>query len=212
VSQKTSACRGQRCPLWVKLGHSVMSAQCPVCPKADTAKRFTSTRPNKRDGSFLAVGRRRSLDRSISTDLKKRGRGAGSFRGTSQRVACALHLKFSNLQRYARTEYNPRSDGVAGRTAGVGGSDDVDSGSFGGGVGGGRTSRIEGVFPPAGRAGNAFSTLGGLRPSSGRNPASRAARRRNLKQSKGAIRLAISSIFPVRTDGRIRGGFPYFLS
>jgi hypothetical protein len=26
----------------VKLGHSAMSAQCPVCPKADTAERFMS--------------------------------------------------------------------------------------------------------------------------------------------------------------------------
>ena len=25
------------CPLWVKLGHSAMSVQCPFCPKADTA-------------------------------------------------------------------------------------------------------------------------------------------------------------------------------
>jgi hypothetical protein len=29
----------------VRLGHSAMSAQCPVCPKADTAQRFESTRP-----------------------------------------------------------------------------------------------------------------------------------------------------------------------
>jgi transposase InsO family protein len=28
-----------------KLGHSAMSAQCPVCPKADIAGRFMSTRP-----------------------------------------------------------------------------------------------------------------------------------------------------------------------
>jgi hypothetical protein len=34
------------CPSWVKLGRSAMSAQCPVCPKADTAGRFMSTRPS----------------------------------------------------------------------------------------------------------------------------------------------------------------------
>jgi NikR C terminal nickel binding domain len=33
------------CPLRVKLGHSAMSAQCPVCPKADTARRLVRTRP-----------------------------------------------------------------------------------------------------------------------------------------------------------------------
>src|SRR5262249_51536984 len=32
------------CLLWVKLGHSAMSAQCPVCPKAYKAGRFISTR------------------------------------------------------------------------------------------------------------------------------------------------------------------------
>src|SRR5262245_50905186 len=30
----------------VKLGHSAMSARCPVCPKADTTGRFMSTRPS----------------------------------------------------------------------------------------------------------------------------------------------------------------------
>jgi hypothetical protein len=35
-----------QCLLGVKPGHSVMSAQCPVCPKADTAGRFMSTRPS----------------------------------------------------------------------------------------------------------------------------------------------------------------------
>jgi hypothetical protein len=35
-----------RCLLWVRLGHSAMSAQCPVCPKPDKAGRFMSTRPN----------------------------------------------------------------------------------------------------------------------------------------------------------------------
>src|SRR5215469_6215076 len=32
--------------LRVKLGHSAMSARCPVCPKADTTGRFMSTRPS----------------------------------------------------------------------------------------------------------------------------------------------------------------------
>ena len=35
----------RRCRSWVRLGHSAMSAQCPVCPQADTAGRFMSTRP-----------------------------------------------------------------------------------------------------------------------------------------------------------------------
>src|SRR5215510_11911630 len=30
-------------PVWVRPGHSAMSAQCPVCPKADKAGRFMST-------------------------------------------------------------------------------------------------------------------------------------------------------------------------
>src|SRR5262245_50235342 len=64
-------------PLRVRLGHSATSAQCPVCRKADTAKRFTSTRPNKRDRSSLKVGRRRALGRSISINLKKEGPGGG---------------------------------------------------------------------------------------------------------------------------------------
>src|SRR5262245_16673801 len=29
----------------VRLGHSMMSAQCPICPNADVAERFMSTRP-----------------------------------------------------------------------------------------------------------------------------------------------------------------------
>jgi len=29
----------------VRLGHSTMSAQCPICPNADVAERFMSTRP-----------------------------------------------------------------------------------------------------------------------------------------------------------------------
>src|SRR5215471_6800361 len=29
-----------------RLGHSAMSARCPVCPKADTTGRFMSTRPS----------------------------------------------------------------------------------------------------------------------------------------------------------------------
>src|SRR5262249_27828756 len=36
------------CLLWVTTGHSAMSAQCPVCAKADTAGRFMSTRPSTR--------------------------------------------------------------------------------------------------------------------------------------------------------------------
>src|SRR5262249_32779866 len=32
----------------VRIGHSTMSARCPVCPKADTAGRFMSTRPSGR--------------------------------------------------------------------------------------------------------------------------------------------------------------------
>src|SRR5215469_12211658 len=49
------AMRGsKRSPLWVlsfytarvKIGHSAMLAQCPVCPKADTVGRFMSTRPS----------------------------------------------------------------------------------------------------------------------------------------------------------------------
>src|SRR5262249_13568447 len=32
-------------PLWVTTGHSAISAQCPVCAKADTAGQFMSTRP-----------------------------------------------------------------------------------------------------------------------------------------------------------------------
>ena len=57
---RTAAPRGSgigRSRLRVRLGHSATSAQCPVCRKADTAKRSTSTRPNKRDRSSLAVGR-----------------------------------------------------------------------------------------------------------------------------------------------------------
>src|SRR5262245_37482553 len=38
----TAEFRSGLCPLGVKLGHSAMSAQCPVCPKADTAERFMS--------------------------------------------------------------------------------------------------------------------------------------------------------------------------
>src|SRR5262249_50276964 len=34
------------CRLWVTTGHSAMSAQCPVCAKADTARRLMSTRPS----------------------------------------------------------------------------------------------------------------------------------------------------------------------
>ena len=30
----------------VRLGHSAMSARCPVCPKADTLGDFMSTRPS----------------------------------------------------------------------------------------------------------------------------------------------------------------------
>jgi hypothetical protein len=30
----------------VRLGHSALSARCPVCPKADTAGRFMSTHPS----------------------------------------------------------------------------------------------------------------------------------------------------------------------
>ena len=30
-----------------RLGHSAMAAQCPVCPRADKAGRFVSTRPNE---------------------------------------------------------------------------------------------------------------------------------------------------------------------
>src|SRR6516165_7537815 len=37
-------------PVRVRLGHSAMSARCPVCPKADTAGRFMSTRPKLLDG------------------------------------------------------------------------------------------------------------------------------------------------------------------
>jgi len=33
------------CPV-SRLGHSAMSARCPVCPKADTAGRFMSIRPS----------------------------------------------------------------------------------------------------------------------------------------------------------------------
>jgi hypothetical protein len=32
---------------WVTTRHSAMSAQCPVCPKADTTGRFMSTRPSQ---------------------------------------------------------------------------------------------------------------------------------------------------------------------
>ena len=44
---------------WVKLGHSALSARCPVCPKADTAGRFIITRPSRfrefnRDTTFKA--------------------------------------------------------------------------------------------------------------------------------------------------------------
>src|SRR5262245_57376117 len=38
------ACPWGRGPVWVRLGHSAMSARCPVCPKADRAGRFISTR------------------------------------------------------------------------------------------------------------------------------------------------------------------------
>src|SRR5262249_26028940 len=38
--------RDRRVPLWVTPHHSAMSAGCPVCPKADTAGRFMSTRPS----------------------------------------------------------------------------------------------------------------------------------------------------------------------
>src|SRR5262245_46216723 len=74
----------------VRLGHSAS----PVCRKADTAKRFTSTRPNKRDCSSLAVGRRRSLARSVSTDLKKRGQGPDQFSGASHKIAARLQQKY----------------------------------------------------------------------------------------------------------------------
>jgi len=37
--------RAGRCRLRVTTGHSAMSAQCPVCAKADTAGRFMSTPP-----------------------------------------------------------------------------------------------------------------------------------------------------------------------
>jgi hypothetical protein len=33
-------------PSWVRLGHSAMSARCPICSKADKAGRFMSTRPS----------------------------------------------------------------------------------------------------------------------------------------------------------------------
>src|SRR5262249_16428477 len=35
-----------RSPVGVRLGHSAMSAQCPVCPKADVPGLFMSTRPS----------------------------------------------------------------------------------------------------------------------------------------------------------------------
>src|SRR5262249_39403716 len=38
------ACPWGRGPVWVRLGHSAMSARCPVCPKADRAGQFISTR------------------------------------------------------------------------------------------------------------------------------------------------------------------------
>src|SRR6516164_11143899 len=46
-AQETAAVRDFS-PLYVRvrLGHSAMSARCPVCPKADTTGRFMSTRPS----------------------------------------------------------------------------------------------------------------------------------------------------------------------
>src|SRR5262245_65781003 len=39
-----------RCPEGVRLGHSAMWAEGPVCPKADTAGRFMSARPWRENG------------------------------------------------------------------------------------------------------------------------------------------------------------------
>jgi hypothetical protein len=53
--------------LWVTTGHSAMSAQCPVCAKADTAGRFMSTRVliNAQMSGFGLSGNLR-LDHSIT--------------------------------------------------------------------------------------------------------------------------------------------------
>src|SRR5262249_39351153 len=44
---RVAAKSSRLCRFRVKLGHSAVSAQCPVCPKADMAGRFMSTRPRK---------------------------------------------------------------------------------------------------------------------------------------------------------------------
>jgi len=44
-----------RWPVGIRLGHSAMSAQCPVCPKADKAGRFMSTGPSNRASSSSAT-------------------------------------------------------------------------------------------------------------------------------------------------------------
>jgi hypothetical protein len=49
---------GRRLPRWVRLGHSAMSLQSPLCPKADTAGGFTSTRPNLTRAPGLPAARR----------------------------------------------------------------------------------------------------------------------------------------------------------
>src|SRR5215467_7880942 len=49
-----------RSPVGVRLGHSAMSAQCPVCPKADVPGLFMSTRPRGCRARSAAVVARRA--------------------------------------------------------------------------------------------------------------------------------------------------------
>src|SRR5262245_56224069 len=89
----TAEFRSGLCPLGVKLGHSAMSAQRPVCPKADTAERFMSTRPNKRRREFViatplvilspscVVDRNPPSDCRFSTDAVAACPWRGAFEG-----------------------------------------------------------------------------------------------------------------------------------
>src|SRR5262249_49249805 len=60
--------------IWVRLGHSAMSARCPVFPKADTTRRSMSTRPSVM-GPVMSRFPEGSLRRRAHASVRGRRRG-----------------------------------------------------------------------------------------------------------------------------------------
>src|SRR5262249_58558103 len=92
-----SASRVTRAPLWVKLGHSAMSVQCPVCKKADTAAWRRGGRVVAR-GARAAAGKHRTHPLILRCPVSRLGSSRWSMiRKSAHRFSEKIMLKQRDL-------------------------------------------------------------------------------------------------------------------